>query len=324
MFVLFSCNNNDSHFSNASNFKVKKNINPAISYIEGCSNPIDIVVMDKFIIVQDEVKAGRNQLYVYDKTNNKLLYSFAMKGHGNKETMAMDMIQTTKGDTLEIIDQAKYKVFKYRIESNKAEILSSKILKFENVGPLQEVYRFNDSIIVFNTLDNVLCVYNDVSNKTISEYNVSDSIGAKDTDVANFHFAFYKGKICIGFRHINALVLGEIGIDGKIGTNDIDKVRRLAHKADKKMMYYAYVNMNERNIVAQYMGYAPGFIKKMATNYNMYAPKFELEVYSTSLIPLKHLTLSTDILRCKTDMAGRKAYTWNPLESKTNILRFDI
>ena len=322
--VLFSCNNKDSHISNVSNFKVAKTIDPTISYIDSCNNQVDIVLTNKYYIIQSEVKGNQNQLYVYDKKNNNFLYSFAMKGHGNMETIAMDMIQTPKGDTLEIIDQAKYKIMKYCLKADKAELLSSKILKYENVGPLQEVYRLNDSIIVFNTLNNILCVYNDVSNKVVSEYNVSDSIGTTDKDIANFHFALHDKELCIGFRHINAIVLGKIGNDGKIVIDNLEKVRKLARKADNSMLYYVYVNMNKKNIVAQYMGYAPGFIKKMATNYNMYAPKFELEIYSTSLVPLKHITLSTDMLRCKTEMCGKKAYTWNPLELKTNIIQFDI
>ncbi len=324
VFVLFSCNNNLSHVSNASNFKTKKNVVPSISYIKDCNNPVDIVLTDKYYILQDEVKTNQNQLYVYDKKNNNFLYSFAMRGHGHMETIAMDMIQTPKGDTIEIIDQAKYKIIKYCLKSNNAEIVSNKVLKYENVGPLQEVYRVNDSTIIFNTLNNLLCVYNDVSNKIISEYNITDSLRIADEDVANFHFAMHGKKICIGFRHINAITLGEIGIDGKIVIDNIEKVQKLARISDKKMLYYAYVNMNEKNIVAQYMGYAPGFVKKMATNYNMYAPKFEMEIYTTSLMPLKHITLSMDMGRCKTDISGTKAYTWNPLESKTNIIQFDI
>lgn len=84
-----------------------------------------------------------------------------MKGHGPNEVIALDMLQNPHGDTLEIIDQAKYKVFKYLLRNDKATLIGVNNLKMKAAGPLQEIYRHNDSILVFNTLDGRLQTYND-------------------------------------------------------------------------------------------------------------------------------------------------------------------
>lgn len=80
--------------------------------------------------------------------------------------------------------------------------------------------------------------------------------------------------------------------------------------------------MNGNNIIAQYMGYSLGFVKKMASNYNLFSPQFEIEIYTTDLKPYKHVMVDTDILRCKLSDGGNSFYSWNPLDVKGNILVF--
>ena len=83
---------------------------------------------------------------------NTKICCVAVKGHGPNEVIALDMLQNPHGDTLEIIDQAKYKVFKYLLRNDKATLIGVNNLKMKAAGPLQEIYRHNDSILVFNTL----------------------------------------------------------------------------------------------------------------------------------------------------------------------------
>jgi len=322
--IFTSCNNSGRRESNINIFNDKDTLASKIKYIEGCSKQIDLVPTKNYYIVQSDVEANHEQLSVYEKKTEKYLYSFAVKGHGKNETIAMDMFQTSKDDTLEIIDQAKYKILKYKIHRDSTELISEKFIKLKNVGPLQEVYRHNDSIIVFNTLDCKLQTYNDLTNSIVSVYDVCDSLGIEKSkkDIVNYHFAYYENKICLGFRHFNSITMGHIDNDGMIVIPNIKDLKDKAEKADKDKYYYAFVSMNGNNIIAQYMGYSLGFVKKMASNYNLFSPQFEIEIYTTDLKPYKHVMVDTDILRCKLSDGGNSFYSWNPLDVKGNILVF--
>lgn len=324
--LCLSCSNSGKQVSNIEKFTNKVTLIPQVKYITGCSNQIDIVELNDYYIIQNDVEAHQMQLSVYNKKTNQFLYGFAPKGHGKHETLAMDMVQNSKGDTLEIIDQSKYKILKYKINNDKADFISEKFIDVPAVGALQEVYRHSDSIIVFNTLDGNLQTYNDSTNKTISVYNFCDSLGLqKDKrDIANFHFAYYNNKVSIGFRHFNSIIAGDIDHNGKIVIQDINNIKKMSSDSDVNMIYYAYVSMNGDYVIAQYMGYAPGFIKKTAFNYNLFSPKFEIEIYSNDLNPYKHVIPKTDILRCKIANKGKCFYSWNPLDSKENILIFNF
>lgn len=320
--IFIACNSSCGNVSNIAKFEKQMTIQPTITYIDGAVKQLDMLVLDKFYIIQSDVEANQNQLSVYDKKTAKHLYSFAIKGHGRNETVAMDMFQNPQGDTLEIIDQAKYKVFKYKIGYNKAELLSSNTLKIPTVGPLQEIYRINDSTIIFNTLEQNFETYNDKAEKAICVYSMIDSLGLsfKDKDIADFHFAYMDNELCIGYRHINSIVKGAVDNMGKISIHDIDKVKEKIDLEDTRT-YYWYVSMNENNIVAQYMGYEPGFISK-ASSYKFFSPKFEIEIYTTKLMPYAHIVPKSDFLRCKLTSKDHCIYSWNPLEDKENILKF--
>ena len=323
LFCMIACNNNKK-ISNSIKFANKESVEPSVCFIEGSPNIVDIVELKDFYIVQNDAEMQNDQLYVYNRSDNKFLYSFAKRGHGHDETVAADMIQNAKGDTIELIDQARYKIFRYHVTPEKAVFLNSKIIKHENVGPLQEVCRINDSIIIFNTLDGRICTYNDSALKVICEYDVCKEMGLerKDRELYDFHFAYNNWKLCIGFRHINALVVGDVSPDGQIKLNGLGNILKKTKDIDKEVIYYTYVSMNNRNIMGQFMGYAPGFVKKIASNYKMYSPKFELEIYSQNLVPIRHFVLKSDVLRCKLSTKDNMVLSWNPLASKENMVHF--
>ena len=50
--------------------------------------------------------------------------------------------------------------------------------------------------------------------------------------------------------------------------------------------------------------------------------KFEIEIYTTKLMPYAHLVPKSDFLRCKLTSKDHCIYSWNPLEDKENILKF--
>lgn len=320
--IFASCGKPKNHVSNRDMFQSRDTLNAVVKYLEGSSKMIDIVAMNDYYIVQNEVEAHEKQLAVYDKKTLKYLYSFIVKGHGNNEVIALDMLQNPKGDTLEVIDQAKYKIFKYQVGKDKAKLLGDLFLDIPTIGPLQEVYRLNDSVIIYNDLDWTLNTLNTKNNKIISTYNVCDSLGLEEEnkDFADFHFAFYNNKLCLGFRHINALTLGKVDDMGKIDIANIKEIKSKIDKSDERI-YYWFVDMNKNHILAQYMGYNPGFISR-AASIKLFAPKYEMEIYSSNLKPYRHVIPKEDILRCKIAKDGRSIYSWDPMDDNSNILKF--
>lgn len=312
----------DGRVSNSAKFTNIKHVTPKQTVINGHGVLNDILYLENYYLIHNDIKQEGNQLSVYDKRTNKFLYSFAAKGHGENETIAMDMIQTYHGDTLEIIDQAKYKIIKYVIGRKQANMLNKKFLSFANSGPLQEVYRLNDSILIFSTLDARLITYNDSKNKIVSECNFCDSLGIPRelNEQVKFHFSCFNNQLCIGFRHINSILIGNVD-NGIIKIPELKNLEEQARVADVEMIYYVYVDISENFVLGQYMGYKPGFIEKVAGNYSSYSPKFELEVYTKDLKAYQHIQTTTDVLRCKLSKDSNEIYSWNPLASESNIVR---
>jgi hypothetical protein len=91
-----------------------------------------------------------------------------------------------------------------------------------------------------------------------------DSLGldAEHRNFADYHFAYKKNKICIGFRFINAIAVGGVDNFGEIKISEIKAVKDKIDLSGSKRIYYSFVDMNDSNILAQYMGYEPGFISK--------------------------------------------------------------
>ena len=325
--ILICCScSSRARFSNIANFDAKDTINPRVSYIDCYSTQADLIILTDCYIVQNDIKTNGYQLSVYSKNTNNHLYDFAMRGHGPEETIAMDIFQNPKHNIIEIIDQSKYKVLKYQVSDKTASLISENFLKLPNIGPLQEVYRHNDSIIVFNTLDSRLFSYNDIKNEVICEINFADSLGlSKGTfEKMNYHLAYYNSKIYLGFRHFNLLAGGNIDANGGIHMDDFSKIKKMSENADENIFHYIYVDMSDKYIMAQYMGYAPGFVQKIANEYRAFNPKFDIEIYSNQMKPYKHIVPSVDILRCKLDKEKNTIYSWNPMDSKGNILMFDF
>lgn len=325
LLINVSCNQSNNKVSNMDKFHDKDTLAPVVHYIDEATKQIDLVEMDNFYIIQNDVDAHQNQLDVYDNKTFKYLYGFAVKGHGNNEIMALDILQTPNGDTLEVIDQSKYKIVKYKITKNGAKIVNDLFLKLPTMGPLQEIYRQNDSIVIFSTLDRVLQTFNTRTNKAIFTYNVCDSLGIdiEHQNEADFHFVLHKNQLALGFRHINSLLLGKIDGQGRILIPKIKAIKQNIGAADTERYYYSYIDMNDKYIMAQYMGYKPSFVPKVA-NIKMFNPQFELEIYKSDMSPYKHIVPKSDILRCKLAKHGAKILSWDYMKPNGNIMLFNF
>lgn len=60
MLLLNACTNTNNQVSNASRFSSNQVLTPTITYIDGCSKQLDLVLLDKFYVVQNDVEGGQN------------------------------------------------------------------------------------------------------------------------------------------------------------------------------------------------------------------------------------------------------------------------
>ena len=75
MLLLNACTNTNNQVSNASRFSSNQVLTPTITYIDGCSKQLDLVLLDKFYVVQNDVEGGQKQLSVYERSTNRYLYT---------------------------------------------------------------------------------------------------------------------------------------------------------------------------------------------------------------------------------------------------------
>ena len=328
--LLVSCSES-TKISNKDIFPESISLSPQKMEIEGDMNLVDIVFSDNYMILVNEEKSDGNQLFVYDKKAYSLLYSFLRHGHGANEGIAVDLVQNPTGDTIKVIDQAKYKILTYILMPDKAKLISEDYLKLEASGPLQEIYTHNDSLIVFFTLDNTIYSYNMKSGQVVDSFRFphifTSATGQERMNAESFHLAYFNNKLCAGFNHINCLVNGHVDTDGQIAM-DSDKVKEqvtnIPAREASERMYYAFVDLNDSLIVAEYKGTKLSKLKRTLDNFLKLDFSFELECYSSNLMPKLHITPNGSILRCKIDKKDNLIYSWDPLSENLDLCIFTL
>lgn len=291
--------------------------------------PVDIVFSENYMIVQSDVKNDEKQLYVYDKNTHKFLFSFANRGNGHNETIAMDMVQNPEGDTLKLIDQARYKILTYVLTNDSAIFIDDDRIKMKSKGPLQEVYLHNDSVLLFYTLENIIYTYNTRQHKVIDEFifpDIHKDLSTEDKMTCmSFHLAYFNGKMCVGFEHVNCLTTGYIDENNKIFIDTERVERHKGEPVDKDMMHYMYVDMDGDNIIAEYMGYEISLLSRFTKPELPLADlRFYIEQYDSRLNPKAFLAPVSDIFRVKLNSKDKSVYTWNPLDKDEHLLKIKI
>ena len=326
---LFSCQSDKKRLTNESKFPRMLETTPQKFVLDEAIRPIDIVFSENYMIVQNEVERDGKQLYVYDAETRAFLYSFADRGNGHNETMAMDMVQNPIGDTLKIVDQARYKILTYVLSNNNATLVADDKIKMKSEGALQEVYQHNDSIFLFYTLENKIYTYDIKTHKVVDEFmfpNIFTGLsGQEQKDALRFHLAYNGGRLCVAFRHLNCLALGCINDDNEI---IVDTKRFVEHgddAIDDGIVHYVYVDMDNDNIIAEYMGYRLSLLNRFAKSVLPEADfRFYLECYDMELNPKLFIKPVSNIFRVKINSKDNSLYSWDILDKNENLLRISL
>lgn len=160
--------------------------------IDEVLKPIDMCMNDNYLCILSEEKGNGDQIFVFDADDLDFKYKFARRGTGPEETLALDMVKTFHGDTLDLIDQANYRKLSYLLTDEKPIFIGENHLTLPPMGPLQEVYRINDSILIFNNSWGDLITYNDNAGSIIDQVNLFTHRGMDENEAkrfGSFHFA---------------------------------------------------------------------------------------------------------------------------------------
>ena len=304
----------------------KFNIEPEVPEIQEMKvtevlKPIDITFNNDYLCVLHEEKAKGDQIYVFDPENLHFLYSFAKRGSAPDETLALDFMKNLRGDSIDLIDQANYKKLTYRLTPDSAVLVESKYLELPPLGPTQEAYWVNDSIMIFNTLDGSLLTYDDRSNRIIDQLNLTDFISDLPEDanksVASFNFSIDGKEIFVGMRAFNELL--KLGLDDDYRFTKDNTLSLSAHqinvdKITDNYNYFAFISGGKDNVVAQYYGRKAKDLQPFPININGSNLKFDLIVLDDDLNPLHLYQTDSNILRAVMDEGRKRIYLLEAFE----------
>ena len=327
--VMLSCVDDSKRVDN-NIFVNRYKMNPVKYKINEIIKPVDIIVLDDYLVIMNELVSRENIFFVYSLSSFEFLYSFANKGHGPKDYIAPELIQNPSGNSLSVFDQFTFKLLKYQIGKEQESIIEERIVEIEDKRPLQEIYYHSYSIIIFSTLDNKIQSYNLNVNKIVDSFqfktNLKENMNSDyNLSFDGFHFAYNNQNIIVGFYYLNKLVRGEVDAIGNISMREsvIESESIPKISIFDNTLYYMYVYLSSDFIFAQYSGYL--FKELQPFPINLGKRKFDmlLEVYNRNGEPVALIDLQHDFLRCKIDEKNKKIYTWNLFEDFDFLLAYD-
>lgn len=328
-FMLQSClvNTTEKKIDNSSLFPKKQKLFLEKVPVQEVIRPVDMVITENYLVVQNDILDGQDQIFVYSLDSLHFLYSFQKRGHGPQEIVAPSLVQNDISDYVTVIDHASFKLLRYRLEDKSAVFCTEKVMELDEKQPLQEVYYCNDSVLVYSTLSNEIQTYNVNSQKVIDAFsfhsNISEVMGAdynKSFDA--FHLGYFNGKINVGFHYLNKIARGIITGNGHIRMGD--SIIVIKEKMNPTLFdntwYYMYITMGQEISIAQFAGCSFRTFQPFPLNLGRREFKFFLEAYDCEGIPLKLMEIEEDIFRCKIDEKRKRIITWDLLNDFNHFM----
>lgn len=337
IFLLFSCNqNNNERILN--DFKRDITLVAEKIPIKEILNPIDIVVLEDYIVIQNERLHDEDCFFVYKKNAHyDFLYSFGRIGQGKGEFIAPKVVQNCSENKLSVFDNAHYTIRSFLLKDDTTDfIVETKITK--RTYPIQEISYVNDSIIMFRAINNVenrLFCYNLSTNSSVDSVAFESSFSKKLGDSYNttldvFNFSNYKNKFISGFNYINDLKAGKLDSNFHFSDNNSYKLQNdnftptVKSKIYDNYFYYMFPVAKEKYIYAIYMGRKTKELQPFPINIGTRHFDSYIEVYDWSMNKIVRLKPDNDFIRISVDEKDNAFYTWNLLEDFDFLLKYNI
>ena len=299
----------------------------AVEYpVEEILKPIDMVVLDDYLVIQNEFLSDADCFFVYSRDSLRFLYSFGRRGQGPDDFMAPALVQNPIGNTLAVFDQSTFKLAECRLDKEAASREREWKVPAGDRMPLQEIYYCSDSVLIYNTLETCNLHTGQVVDKVAIRSNLAELMGDNfNKSLDGFHFACEGGRLMVAFHYINRVLWGGVDGAGRIDMpeTDLHLDGPLNASLDDNLLYYMYVAMAPDLCIAQYAGYS--FLSMQPFPVNMGKRRFDmlLEAYTPDGQPLALLDLQHDLLRCKIDSRHKRILMWNILEDFDRLYVYD-
>lgn len=333
MAIFFSCDKNQGRILN-DNFVQQDSLVATQIPIKEILNPVNMVLLKDYIVIQNEYLADENCFFIYQKGGNyKFLFSFGRLGQGAEEFIAPSIVNNNGGNELSILDNARNVIRKYSITNLSAEKIQEIKLK-DIVYPFQELSYVNDSILLYRIMyqqGNVLYSTMSVIDSINYESSFKEKMGNKYNSALDvFNFANHKSDFVVTFNYINEIKNGKLNPDftfNKHYSMDL-KADNFTPYMDEALynnyFYYMFPFMTEKYIYAIYMGREMKQLQPFPINTGKRYFDAYIEVYDKKLNPIRRLKPDNDFMRIFVDEKDRAFYTWNPLEDFNFLLKYNL
>jgi hypothetical protein len=323
--ILCSCGASEQRADNKFNISTDESIIQSIK-IDQILKPLDMAIGDNYLCILHEEGSDGDQIYVFDAENLNFKYKFARKGSGPKETLALDMVKTLRGDTIDLVDQANYKRLTYLLTDNGPAFLAESTISIPSMGPLEELYWVNDSTLIFNTDMGDLITYNTNQDTIIDQVNLSNNIDCQDGDykrkIASFHFSVQNDNVIVGMRNFNEIYTIRLNQASKFDRTNIPNLSLDGMNLDDvydNIAYYAYVNSGHNFILAQFYGLKMKCLQPFPVNLGERIFRYELILLDSQLKPIKEYIPNVDIVRVFLDEQRQRIYFWDAFDDFTEL-----
>jgi hypothetical protein len=320
-----SCGSSEQRVDNKLNVPTEESFIQSIT-IDQILKPLDMAIGDDYVCILHEEKSDGNQIYVYGAENMDFKYTFACKGSGPQETLALEMVKTLRGDTIDLVDNANYKRLTYLLTDEEPRFLGESTISVPSMGPLQELYWVNDSTLIFNSDMGDLITYNTRRDAIVDRINLSDNIDCQDGDfkrqIASFHFSVQNNNVIVGMRHFNEVYKISLNQSCQFNRDDIPQLSLDGMNQDKMMdnvVYYAYLNSGQKFTLAQFYGFKMKCMQPFPINLGERIFRYELILFDSQLRPIKQYSPSNDILRVFLDEKRQRIYFWDAFDDFTEL-----
>jgi hypothetical protein len=335
-FLIFGCTDYAKNRIINEGFPPMSILIPEKIKINEVLNPGAIVLLEDFLVVQNEYNPTEDCFFVYTRDNIKFCYSFGSLGQSgtDNEYIAPRVIQNNSENIFTVFDQSTRSIYYYdmlpdRVVFKKKERIND---KDETRFPLQEISFVNDSILLFTTLFGDICSYNITADSIIDRKHfitgLKDELGVNyDLEYDSFQFSNKGNRIVIGFMFINKVIVGELDNNYYMHfKEEKNAINALDFDQDKysNTVYYMFMLSSDKYLYAQYMGLPFKVFQPFPLNLDGRNFKTLMEVYDWEMNKKAIIDFNLDVLRFTLDEKNKCLYTWNPLEDFDYLYKYSL
>ncbi len=303
-------------------------LNAQLIRIDELLKPVDLVLLDDYIVVVNEPNGDHPVFNVYTRADMTFLYGFGRQGKGPLEYISFATPGHRSDNILPVYNNVSNTLVCYEIEDDGERVLSSLSVNKTTPGIMQRIVLVNDSVMLYSVLNN----------KGVGTYsfnlNTNEIIDTLDLitpyrrehgiKFENYKFDYRDNALIAAFEYVDEIVRVEMTDDFHFSPS----VVKLSHDdgpLDEVKMnniaYFSYPYVGEKRIYAERIGRP---MKEMQPFYPGRNFKFDIFVFDRELQPLYRLKFDRNIIRFVVDEDANVLYSWDMMDAFDYIHRYSL